>query len=307
MSPADAAAEALIARIPLAEQAAAAAATQAELVRWLLCWAAVLLVCILVARTGELERLQQKAQIAGRRPWPRGWPVWCGAGAAVGLFALAWMPYALGAGAAKLPPAPVTPASRAVAELIARAGLPADRVRLSAAPGFDADVTGGFGRAFVSLSQGALEAPPAEARAYVAHLAGHWVHHDVLILAMAMAACAFAGGLAVAGWLRPLSRLLGGRDAEPTGLAVLPALAILVSCTVIASTPVLAGFGRWANVRADRYALELTGDPDAYVAMLVHDWDHRAVRPAPLEEALFYSHPPLIQRIHRAMAWKQAR
>jgi STE24 endopeptidase len=301
MSPADAAAEAFIARIPPAAQAAAAAAMHGELLRWLLSWAAVLLICILVARTGILERLQ-KVEAHGRRPWPRTWPVWGGAAGAVAAFAYAWLPYALASGADKLPPAPDTPASRAVAELVARAGLPADRLRLSAAPGFDADVTGGFGRAFVSLSRGALGAPPAETRAYVAHLAGHWVHHDVLTLALAMAACAFAGGLAVAAWLRPLSRLLAGRDRQPSGLAVLPALAILVSCTIIVSTPVLAGIARWANVRADHYALELTGDPDAYAAMLVRDWNHQAVRPSPLEEALFYSHPPLARRIPRVMA-----
>jgi STE24 endopeptidase len=72
-------------------------------------------------------------------------------------------------------------------------------------------------------------------------------------------------------------------------------------------TPLLAGVGRAVNVRADAYALAHSREPDGLAAVLIRDWDHRSISPGPLEQALFYSHPPLAQRIRHAMAWRQAR
>ena len=297
----DAATQAWLARIAPDQQLAAAAATHAELLRWALGWAMVILVLALMSRWDRLARLRSA------RALPSGWPVWCGLAIAAAAFAWTFLPYALGWGMAGLPPAPPGSGTAALRQLIAETGLPASGVLLSPASGFDADVTGGFGRAFVSVTADALKAPPAELRAYVAHLIGHYVHHDMLALAAARAGLTLLGTLAVAAGLAPLSRLIGARGAErPSDPAGLPVAALIAAVAVVLATPLLAGLGRAVNVRADRYAIEHSS-PDGLAAVLVRTWDHRAVSPGPLEEALLYGHPPLAARIRQAMAARPAR
>jgi STE24 endopeptidase len=248
------------------------------------------------------------AALALARTRPRSWPLWLGLPAAALTFAWAWAPYALGLGQASLPPAPEGPSTAALRALFAQTRLPADTIRLSASRGFDADVTGGFGRAFVSVTRDALKAPPAETAAYVAHLIGHFVHGDVASLALVLSGLVLGGVFAVAAGFRPLARLIGakgaGRPSDPAGL---PVVALILAATAMLGTPLLAGVGRAVNVRADAYALEQTRDPDAMAAMLVRDWDGRAVDPGPVGTAVLYSHPSLAERIRHAMAWKAAK
>jgi Zn-dependent protease with chaperone function len=69
-----------------------------------------------------------------------------------------------------------------------------------------------------------------------------------------------------------------------------------------------AAYLRWANFGADAYSLDHAREPDGLAAVIEDEWrrdpDHDAVAPSPLETALFYSHPPLKDRIAHAMAWK---
>jgi STE24 endopeptidase len=222
------------------------------------------------------------------------------------ILALGWLPYALMAG----PPSTAAPPSAtrdAVAQLIAATRLPADGVRLVADPGFSADVTGGFGRAEVSAGPLLLAGPPDEARAYVGHLIGHYVHHDVLIVCLVVAAVAFVGCLAAQRWTAPLARALGGQAvrgaADPRGL---PALAVLGGATLVCAGLAGGAYLRWANVGADAYSLDHAQAPDGLAAVIEREWDHAAVAPSSLETALFYTHPPLSTRIAHAMAWKAA-
>jgi STE24 endopeptidase len=246
--------------------------------------------------------------LAITRARPKTWPAWCGLAAAGALFAWAWLPYALGDGAGSDPPAPPGPTTAALAQLIAETGVPAGQVRLSPASGFDADVAGGFGRAYVSVSRQALAAPPSQVKAYVAHIMGHYANNDVLTLALVMALLALCGAGAVALAFRPLARLVGAKGVEhPSDPAGLPVAALILAGVIVLGTPVLAAVGRAVNVRADQYSLEHAREPDGLAAVLIRDWDHRAIAPGPLQEALFYTHPPLAERVRHAMAWKQSR
>jgi STE24 endopeptidase len=65
-----------------------------------------------------------------------------------------------------------------------------------------------------------------------------------------------------------------------------------------------AAYLRWANVRADDYSLDLAREPDGLASVLVKEWDHAGVDPGLLGEAIFYTHPPLRDRLIHAMAWK---
>ena len=241
---------------------------------------------------------------AAARASPRRWQVWLAPAAACAAFLWAFAPYALDAGPPRVlaPPGPVT---LAVTRLIAHSHVPAGPIGLSPSPGFDADVTGGFGPAKVSVTAEALGSPPAEVAGYVAHLMGHYTHRDILRLALVLAGWAFVGVLATAAAFRPVAAALGAGDLEhPSDPAGLPLVAIILAGVIAVAWPVLAGVSRAVNVRADRYALELSRDPDAYVAALIRTWDHHALAPDPLAEALLYTHPPLPGRIRHAMAWK---
>ena len=244
------------------------------------------------------------------RRTPRRWPLIVGPATAALILALGWLPYALSAGGAG-PPAPPGAVQAGVAQLVAETQLPAVAVRQSADLALDADVTGGFGRARVVVGPRLMAGPPAEARAYVGHLIGHYVHGDVLIVCLVAGAVAWIGCWAALNGAAPLARAMGAREARgPADPAATPALALIFAATVTVATLAGAAYLRWANVRADAFSLAHAREPDGLAAVIEDEWRrdpaHDSVAPSPLEAALFYSHPPLQTRIAHAMAWKAA-
>jgi STE24 endopeptidase len=244
------------------------------------------------------------------RRQPKRWPLMVGGAAMLLILVLGWLPYALSAGAAG-PPAPPGPAQAGVARLVADTSLPAPGVLQAANPELDADVTGGFGRARVVVGQRLLAGPPAEARAYVGHLMGHYAHNDILIVCLLAGALVAIGCLAAQRWTAPLARTLGAGDVRsPADPAALPALAIIGGATLTLAALGGAAYLRWANVGADAYSLDHAREPDGLVEVIEDDWlrdsGREGVAPSPLEAMIFYTHPPLKGRIAHAMAWKAA-
>ena len=242
------------------------------------------------------------AWLMRRRPGT--WPVVLGVLAAAASVALIWLPYALSFGPASTV-APATPARDGVARLIAETRLPASGVLFSPDPGFDADVTGAFGHARVTLGPVIAAGPPTEARAYVGHLMGHYVHADVLAVSLILGAAAIGGCMAAQRWGASLARRLGASGARTAADAdALPALALIALLTLAAGGLAESAYLRWANVRADAYSLDHAREPDGLAVVLVREWDHQALDPNPLETALFYTHPPLPTRLVHAARWK---
>jgi STE24 endopeptidase len=236
---------------------------------------------------------------------PRTWPLIVGSVAAVLILGLGWLPYSLAAGPSLEPAAP-TPASAGVMRLIADTGLPAHTMLFSPDPGFDADVTGGFGQAKVVIGPTLLAGPPAEARAYVGHLIGHYVHGDILAVTLVIAAAVFLGFLAIQRWTVPLARALGVAAESAADPEALPAMAMIGFLALTSAGLAAGAYLRWANVGADAYSLDHAREPDGLAAVIEREWDHAAVAPSPLETGVFYTHPPLRSRIVHAMAWKAA-
>ncbi|HEY3799221.1 MAG TPA: M48 family metalloprotease [Caulobacteraceae bacterium] len=237
---------------------------------------------------------------------PRAWP-WIAGGAFVALcLCVGWAPYAFG-GAAGLTPAPPGPVTAGVQQLMASAGLAGRDVWLSPDPAFDADVTGAFGHATVILGRQTLAWPPAEVRAYVGHVMGHWAHGDVFALFLIDGLSGLVALLAIQRLVSPLARALSGRGVStPAAPRALPAAALICLAAYGAATLAGAAYLRFANVRADAYALEMSREPDGLAAVLVRTWNHQSLDPNPLEAALFYTHPPLPGRLAHAMTWKAA-
>jgi STE24 endopeptidase len=235
---------------------------------------------------------------------PRTWPLLVGSLIAGLIVAAVWLPYALSAGP-PLTPAPPGPVRDGLTQLIAQTGVPARGVFFSADPAFDADVTGGFGQAKVSVGPVIAAGPPAEARAFIGHIMGHYVHNDILIVSLVLGAVMLLGAFAVSWLAAPLARRIGaggvGGASDPEAL---PAVAILVMLALVAAGLAEGGYLRWANVRADAYSLDHAREPDALISVIEREWDHQSLDPSPLEEALFYTHPAMAGRIRHALAWK---
>jgi len=168
----------------------------------------------------------------------------------------------------------------------------------------------GFGatRRIVAYDTLLSTAEPREVELVVAHELGHVKHRDVLsgtvlgAVGAALAVCVL--GL-LAGW-GPLLDAAGAESvADPRSLPLLAACAALIGA--LAGPPQCA-LSRRIEARADRHALELTGDPDQFIAMQrrlavanVSDVD-----PPRLLELLFATHPSAVRRIAAARDWQAA-
>src|SRR5215211_6167923 len=143
-----------------------------------------------------------------------------------------------------------------------------------------------------------------EVEAVVAHELGHQVHGDIWRLIGFGAGAGFG-----AAWLlSQLGPLAVGRTREQTGVseigdeASLPVLALLMTAMGLVVMPVQAAFSRAMERRADRFAVDLTGNGDAYArameglaALSLADPDP----PRPVV-VMLYSHPPIVERIRAA-------
>ncbi|MGW3178076.1 M48 family metallopeptidase [Kitasatospora sp. NPDC001119] len=256
---------------------------------------------------------------------------------ALGLFALtAWSPqrwWLPGAGAAALltvalsflhplliepvfnrfspmPPGELRTALLALAErdgVRVRDVLVADASRRTTA--LNAYVSGfGATRRIVAYDTLLTTAEPREVELVVAHELGHVKHRDVPV-GTALGAVGAAVAVAVLGLLatwRPLLDAAGATDAaDPRALPLLAALAALLGAL---SGPAQCAVSRRIEARADRHALELTGDVEQFVAMQrrlavanVSDVD-----PPRVLELLFATHPSATSRIAAARAWQAA-
>jgi STE24 endopeptidase len=134
---------------------------------------------------------------------------------------------------------------------------------------------------------------------------GHYAHADILKVALVLSAALSLGLVALAFGTAPLMRLSGATPTVRSGDAeALPAVAVIVIVTLYGAGLAAGAYLRWANVGADAYSLDVAREPDGLAAALEHGWDHDAVDPNPLERAVFYTHPPLKDRIVQAMRWK---
>lgn len=88
-------------------------------------------------------------------------------------------------------------------------------------------------------------------------------------------------------------------------LAALPAMLLVGALVSVAATPWVNAISRRHERRADRYALELTGNADAFVSAMrrLGQQNLADIEPSRLVEWLFHTHPPLGQRIEAARDW----
>ncbi len=141
-----------------------------------------------------------------------------------------------------------------------------------------------------------------EIEVIIAHEIGHHVHRDLwqmITCTSGVALAAFWTTHAVLTALLPLPGVTG-----LWSVASLPLLALVYGAVTVASTPIVNVLSRWHERRADRYALRVTGNLDAFVSGLrrVSAQYLAEERPSRLVEWLFHSHPPPAARMAGARA-----
>ncbi|WP_327009086.1 M48 family metallopeptidase [Dactylosporangium sp. NBC_01737] len=149
------------------------------------------------------------------------------------------------------------------------------------------------------------KAPQEEVESVVAHELGHAKDGDVFtgtLIGAFGAAAAVCALYLLGSWGALLRR--AGVDAigEPRAVALLVAVATVAG---LLAGPAQAFVSRRVEARADRHALQLTGDPAGFEAMqgrlsLVNLGDPD---PNPVEQFLFGSHPTAVERMAEARAW----
>jgi STE24 endopeptidase len=147
------------------------------------------------------------------------------------------------------------------------------------------------------------EFTPGEVDAVVAHELGHHVHRDVQRLLLGNAVLMWVG-LFVAGRFDsvalPVLSLpsLAYAPGYPTVFFVVELFLLLVS-------PLLNWWSRRLESRADRFALQLTGDPTAFAAAMRRIGCQNLVELCPprWSEVLLATHPALQRRIQLAQSW----
>jgi STE24 endopeptidase len=84
----------------------------------------------------------------------------------------------------------------------------------------------------------------------------------------------------------------------------MPLLGLIIGAFGLVTMPAENAFSRWRERMADRYALQVTGKNQAYAAALTRlaNQNLSEVNPQPWVVFLFYSHPPLGERIERAVS-----
>jgi STE24 endopeptidase len=143
-----------------------------------------------------------------------------------------------------------------------------------------------------------------EIEVVLAHELGHHVHYDIwrgIALESALILLGFALTDVV---LRLLGPRLGA--AAPADLAGMPLLVLTAGVVSLVLTPAALALSRRHERRADRYALQLTSNPSAFISAMrrLGAQNLAEERPSRLVRWLFHSHPPLEERLAFARAWR---
>jgi STE24 endopeptidase len=141
-----------------------------------------------------------------------------------------------------------------------------------------------------------------EIEVIVAHEMAHHVHGDMwkgLALQSASSAMAF-----LVAHLTLLGSMAGGWVEGLHDVAGLPAIALSFGLVWVVSRPFVNALSRAQERRADRYALEITRNPGAFVSAMQRLAAQNLAEEVPprLAELLLYTHPPLRERIRQAQA-----
>ena len=143
-----------------------------------------------------------------------------------------------------------------------------------------------------------------EIETVLAHELGHHVNRDIpvglaidtmlTLIGLYVASLIMNWGVAVFGFTSP---------ADP---ASLPLFILVMGLYGLITMPLGNAYSRWRERNADRYALQATDKPQAFISAMtrIANQNLGEVEPEPWEEFLLHSHPALGKRIALAQAYQ---
>ena len=167
----------------------------------------------------------------------------------------------------------------------------------------------GFGstRRIVVYDTVLAQLPDDQIESIAAHELGHVAADDVLTGTL-MGALGAAAGVTALGWLLSLAPLRRRAGADgPGDPRIVPLVLFLLALGTLASAPVQNLVSRHIEARADVHALDLTRDPEAFMAMQrgLAVTNLEAPDPPAAWHWFFGSHPTTAQRIGIAQDWER--
>lgn len=148
------------------------------------------------------------------------------------------------------------------------------------------------------------EFTPDEIEAVLAHELGHQVHNDIPILiafGTLMTMIGFFLASLAMNWAVSFFGFSGVGD-----IAAFPALGVILGIYGFVTSPLDNAISRWRERMADEYALQSTGKNEAFSSAFVRlaNQNLGEMDPEKWVVFMFYSHPPLAERIKMAENWK---
>jgi STE24 endopeptidase len=143
-----------------------------------------------------------------------------------------------------------------------------------------------------------------EIETVLAHELGHHIHRDIPFLitfgTLSTTLSLFLASLAL-NWAVDYFGFMG-----PADIAAFPALMLIFSAYGLITMPIENAVSRWREGMADDYALQSTGKSEAFASAFTRlaNQNLGEVDPENWVVFMFYSHPPLGERIEKANTWK---
>ncbi|GAB4539212.1 MAG: M48 family metallopeptidase [Anaerolineae bacterium] len=192
-----------------------------------------------------------------------------------------------------------------VLALAGRAGMHVDEVYVLYASAKTTRVNAyftGFGdaRRIVLYDTLLTDYTPDQVEVVLAHEMGHWYYRHVLLGLLASSA---------AGWIGLFGlRWLLNRTWRPLGLsgpADVAGLPYIIAATAIVTTlalPIFNGLSRYGERQADAFSLATSRKPQVFIDLFEKfAVQNLSVVDVPAwEKLVFYTHPPIVERIHMA-------
>ncbi len=144
---------------------------------------------------------------------------------------------------------------------------------------------------------------PDQIEVVLAHEMGHWYYRHLLWSILGLGAAAWLGLFGLQWLLQQSWQQLGLHS--PADVAGLPYILAVIAIISTLSLPVQNGISRMAERQADRFALDTSRNPTAFIAL----FEQFAVQNLSLvdtarwEKFIFYTHPATAERIENAQAW----
>jgi STE24 endopeptidase len=94
----------------------------------------------------------------------------------------------------------------------------------------------------------------------------------------------------------------------PGDVAAVPLLALATGLFSLVTMPLTNAYSRWRERMADAYALRMTDDPHAFAKSMLRLADQNLADLHPPDWVVWwlYSHPPILQRVERAVGEEEA-